>query len=83
MTPIASAPGSSIDHPAKSCAYIREKMSYKSNGFFWIKTLCMNKPMRVFCDFDNFNNNFYVYIGLAPEKVLSLYRTNPIRNSKT
>lgn len=48
----------------------------KEPGYFWIKTDCMPKALRVFCDFLDNYPNFYAYVGnditsQTPIKVVS------------
>ena len=56
--------GSSKDLPGSGCQNILNKFPYKENGYFWIKTGCMSKAHRVYCDFTHNLPNFYVYKGL-------------------
>jgi len=55
-------------NPAFDCSKIRAAAPYKKNGFYWLKTKCMPKALRVYCDFDKNNPNFYAYHGFTREK---------------
>jgi hypothetical protein len=70
--PFAASP----DTHATDCHKIKEYADYKRNGFYWVKTKCMPKPERVYCDFkDNFPN-FYVYKGWHADKIEELDGAN-------
>jgi hypothetical protein len=38
----------------KSCEEIKMLYDYKKSGFYWIKSECNKKPLRIFCDFHDF-----------------------------
>jgi len=65
---VKGADGSSITLPGSSCHAIKRKISFKRNGYYWVKNECNDKPYRIFCDFDNFNS-FY-YVGVTAEKAV-------------
>jgi hypothetical protein len=54
---------------ASGCALIRKRFPFKKNGYYWIKAKCMPEPLRVYCDFTDYNPNFYVLIGFHANKV--------------
>jgi len=68
----------SADTHATDCEKIKEFASYKRNGFYWVKTKCMPKPERVFCDFLDNESNFYVYKGWKADKIEVLEGGNTV-----
>jgi hypothetical protein len=57
--------GSSDLYPAIDCYHIIKAYPSKRSGFYWIKTDCMPKSLKVYCDFDSYNNkaglDFYIF----------------------
>ena len=44
--------GENFYSPGTDCAEIKHIYPEKRSGYYWIKTECMEKPLRVFCGFD-------------------------------
>ena len=38
-----------------SCFKIKKKFTFKKSGYYWIKPECVEIPLRVFCDFENYS----------------------------
>jgi len=53
--------GSAPSNPSKSCWEIKEVFPEKKSGFYWLKPRCTNLPIRVFCDFDHKDSQYYYY----------------------
>ena len=60
--------GCSFESYATSCGHIRAMFPFRSNGFYWIKTACMSEPLKVYCDYEFSNGNFYYYKGVLADK---------------
>ena len=58
----------SANNPASSCKKIRDKTKQKRSGYYWVKRKCMPYAYRVYCDYDNYNPNFYLYFGNYADK---------------
>jgi hypothetical protein len=65
-----------ISNYKTTCAEYRENAPFMLNGYYWIKTECMDVPFRVFCDFDNNKGNFYLYNGFKASKVIHFMLEN-------
>ena len=62
--------GDSVFSPALNCNKIKLSNLNKRSGFYWVKNECMEKPLRVFCDFNNFDKfslDYYIYDMKEPE----------------
>jgi hypothetical protein len=44
-------PGVSKTDPAWSCNQIMNILDSPINGYYWVKTMCADKPLRVYCEF--------------------------------
>ena len=47
---------------AKSCDEIKSKFNSSENGFYNIKTHCMETPLQMYCDFINNNDYYLLYV---------------------
>ena len=50
----------SEDNPERTCRDIKIKYNNVTNGFYYIKSECMKKALKVYCDFDT-NHDYYFY----------------------
>ena len=55
--------GNISSNPGLDCWHIKKKSPTKKSGFYWIKTSCTKKAIRVYCDFsvDGLGTSIYVY----------------------
>jgi hypothetical protein len=51
--------GSSIEYVAPNCEIIKNSVTNKKSGYYWIRKECMVSPLRMFCDFENFDAYYY------------------------
>jgi len=45
------------------CWKIKDLFSSKKSGFYWVKPPCANSAMRVYCDFESEDEQYYAYLG--------------------
>jgi len=55
--------GTILSNPGLDCWHIKKNSPTKKSGFYWIKTSCTKKAIRVYCDFsvDGLGTSIYVY----------------------